>query len=310
MQERVFGSTGLRVSEVGIGVRALGGGYGRTNDGEARRVLERALELGVHYLDATCPADDGGAYAESLVGGVVAGSRDSLVLASSLTLAECGDSGRWETSVAREGLAARLRRLGTDRVEVLWLRVDGEAVVPSRDQAAELFAPLGEAGLFSVLGLSTTDPTLAMSALEEGWPALCLPFNALDRSMATVFARAEDKGVAVAAREPLASGFLSGKYTETPKFQAEDPRRLIASNECADLSRRAQQFRFLCNEGLPTLARASLAYVLAEPGVSVAVVGVRTNSQLEDVVSVSTSPLIDPSRLEAARRLTPSSQPA
>ena len=212
--------------------------------------------------------------------------------------------------MAREALATRLRRLGTDRAEVLWLRMDGVATIPSRDEAVELFAPLYEAGLFGVLGLSTADSRQAELAVAAGWPALCVPFNALDRSMAGVIAVADAAGVAVAARESLAGGFLSGKYTETPRFQPEDPRRLISSRDCSDLSRRAQQFRFLCDDKFPTLTRACLAYVLAEPGVSLGVVGVRTNAQLEDVVSVGTSPLLDAARLDAARRLVPSSQPA
>lgn len=310
MRERAFGLTGLTVSEVGVGVRALGGGYGRTNDSEARRVLERALDLGVRYIDATCPAPDGGAHAESLVGSVVGRSRDSLVLAASLTLFEAGADGCWETSLAREALATRLRRLRTDHVEVLWLRLDAGTAMPSRDEVVELFAPLGEAGLFVVLGISTADPGLAESAISAGWPALCVPFNALDRSLAGVIAQAHDAGVAVAVREPLAAGFLSGKYTEVPRFQSEDPRRLISSQDCADFSRRAQQLRFLCDQGFPTLARACLAYVVAEPGVSTGVVGVRTNAQLEDVVSVASNPLLDPARLGAARRLAPSSLPA
>ncbi len=312
MRYRPFGRTDLSVSEVGLGCRGIGGGFGTRNDKESRRMVERAIELGATYIDATVDRVDPDAsdHAEGLLGEVLGAKRDRVILASTVVApADASLSGERLADALRGAIAEKLRRLRTDRLDVVWIAPRAADGPGAEDDALGRLAaglePLREAGLFRAAGWSAADLDGAMAATRhDAWDALCVPVSLLDSTCAPAIAAAADRGMGVAVRQPLLSGFMAGKYLDASRFKGDDPRRHLPLDTITERSKRSQEFRFLCIGERPSLSQCAVSAVMAEPGVSVVVVGARTKAQLDETFAASTAPAIADDALEAARRLS------
>src|SRR4051812_43076384 len=120
MQRRQLGTQGLEVSEMGLGCMGMSEFYGSADEGEAIRTIERALELGVTFLDT---ADMYGPFTnEKLVGRAIAGRRDEVELATKFGNVR-GENGerlgiRGDAEYVRQACDASLERLGVDHIDL------------------------------------------------------------------------------------------------------------------------------------------------------------------------------------------------
>ena len=129
-------------------------------------------------------------------------------------------------------------------------------------------------------------------------------YNLLDqRAASLLFPEAKQKGWAVIARVPLASGFLTGKYTPDSTFPEGDRRREWSREEIAEKVRQVEAVRFLATDGR-TLPQAALLFVLAHPEVSVVIPGAKTVRQVEENVRAAEALPLTPEELEKVTRLS------
>jgi aryl-alcohol dehydrogenase-like predicted oxidoreductase len=268
MRYRLFGRTGLRVSELLLGTMTL-----RTEE-DARRVIDVYAEAGGNFLDTAS------AYGESEeVLGAVMGERDRFVLATKYTLsrdARDPNAGGNHRKNLVGSLEQSLRRLRTDYVDVLWVHL-WDRHTPAEETMRAL-DDVVRAGKVLYVGVSDAPAwfvaranTLAEWRDWTPFSALQVPYNLLQRDVEReLLPMADGLGMSVAAWAPLAAGKLSGGRQRAG--------RLTEREESA-----AGAVRAVAEELGATPAQVALAWVRRD-GV-LPLVGARTPEQLSDCLS-------------------------
>ena len=225
MKTRKLGHSELHVSCIGLGTNYVGGYglYPSIDEAEGIRLVHRALDLGVTFLDT---ADIYGfGRSEELVGQAIAGRRNEVVLATKggnvfSNGERTGVSN--EPSYLRAALEASLRRLGTDHVDLYYIhRHDGRT--PPEDSFGELMRMKDE-GLIRAAGVSNYEPEQLHAALQAGpVDALQSRYNMLQREVeAQVLPLCAANGISFIPWGPLAFGLLGGKYAADFVLPADD----------------------------------------------------------------------------------------
>jgi aryl-alcohol dehydrogenase-like predicted oxidoreductase len=236
MEMRMLGSTEVRVSSIGLGCMGMSEFYGPGDDTESLAVIDRALELGINFLDT---ADMYGPWTnEELVGRAIAGRRDAVVLATKFGIDRTVEPGKKNVKnspeYARAACDASLRRLGVGHIDLYYLhRRDPE--VPIEETVGGM-AELVRAGKVRYLGLSEVSAdTLRKAHAVHPITALQSEYSLFTRGVEeTILPAVRQLGVTLVAYSPLSRGLLAG-YNESaipaddfraslPRFTGEDRR--------------------------------------------------------------------------------------
>ncbi|PZR52493.1 aldo/keto reductase [Xylanimonas oleitrophica] len=295
MQERRVGTSGLRVSALGLGTMT----WGRdTDELDAGDQLREFLDAGGTLLDTA--ATYGGGDAERLVGSLLRGkvSRDEVVL--------CTKSGR---SAARGDLLSdldgSLERLGTDHVD-LFLVACPDPSVPLAETASALRLAV-TSGRARYVGLSNHPAwasARAASLLDDvGLTALEVEYSLLQRGVEReVQPAASALGMGLLAWSPLGRGVLTGKYRRTVPADSRAASPHLAGFVEPYLDARSAAVVEAVATAADGLGRSpaevALAWLLARDEVAAAVVGARTSAQLR--TSVAAADLELPAEVHAA----------
>lgn len=302
MRYRRLGSTGLEVSVIGLGTWQFGGEWGKQfSQPEVDELIGRAGELGVNLIDtAECYGDH---LAESLVGRAIAADRERWVVATKFghrfhagRMQQAGRdpgslrSDEWAPQDMVRQLEASLGALGTDYVDVYQSHggSDAEFDTPGLWEALQEQV---RAGRIRHLGISL-DPdegARARRAPEVGAEIVQVPYSRLQREAEEdVLAACAELGVGVLAREPLANGYLSGKYrpgtwiTNPGDWRSfHDPREVEVKLEAV-----AQIQATEVPPDVP-LAQWALTWSLRHRAVSAVIPGSRSIEQLESNVAAA-----------------------
>jgi aryl-alcohol dehydrogenase-like predicted oxidoreductase len=285
MLHRPLGRTGLTVSEIGFGC-ASWWGQPAFSETEAIRLVRAALEGGVTFFDTGAAYSSGNA--EPRLGRALAGVDTSgLVIATKAgTRFENGRVARDMSAQAIE--ASVLRSLGRLGLEILpLLQLHGPAAEELTDDFLRSLEGLKARGLVRALGLNSFDPAVIARAVElPAFDVVMVDYNVLRPERTPLVAAAAAAGKGVLAGMALAMG-----HTGLQVLKLRAPRDVwyalrALKNHRADILRGAR-FGFLNRlEGMSG-AQAALAYVLADPGVSCAVVGVTRMAHLLENMAAS-----------------------
>lgn len=316
MNYRTLGKTGIDVSEIGFGAWALGESWwGKQDDRDSLRALERAVELGVTFID-TAAAYGAGKSERIIREFLSAGSgRRESVRVSTKTPPQTHvwrplPWTRWEEDYSeaylRRDVEERLRSLGTDCLDVLFLHTWTRAW--NRDPGPLLvLQKLKAEGKIRAVGIST--PEHDQDAVNDPMKAglvdvVQVAFNLFDQDPAAeLLPLAAEKGVGVVIRVAFDEGSLTGKYTRETKFPEGDFRGAYFKGErLGDTVDRVEEIRKDLEGTGYTLPQAALLYALAQPGVSCVIPGIRNVAQAEANTGISGLPPLPQGLVATLRR--------
>jgi aryl-alcohol dehydrogenase-like predicted oxidoreductase len=307
---RVLGErTGLRVSEVGLGAWGIGGpvavrnrtgpglapaNYGSVTEDEALGTIQRALDLGVTFID-TAPFYGGDGVSESRLGRALRGRGDEIVVATKVGVFKEGDEYRrvFTREVVRRQIEESRRRLDRDVLDVELIHSPTRAEYGDGESLEELVAQKA-AGRVRFIGFSIGyDPMQGLEFLRTGAvDVMEVPLSLLRPQAAdALLAAARRMGVGIIAREPLANGFLTGRFSRETVFPEDDQRRNWPREQVLDFLERAGEFRFLDEGGRRTPSQAALAWVLSHPEVSTVIGGAMQPNEIEENAGASDTAL-------------------
>ena len=261
-----------------------GDAYGVVDAGDARKVIERALEIGFTTFD-TADAYGAGAL-ERLLGEVL--PRDAPVtIVTKVGTDRTTDPPRkrFDFEYLRASAARSLKRLGRDRIDVYLLHNPSADCIALTD-ATDSMKELKKEGLVQHWGVSVGDVDVARAALQKGAEVVELAYNLLHS--ADLHRLAGELMIAragVLARSTLGYGLLAGMWAKDREFSEGDHRRNRWTK--LELERRVQQLetvKFLVRGDVHTLRAAAVRFVLANNLVSSAVLGPKSVEQLEQLV--------------------------
>jgi aryl-alcohol dehydrogenase-like predicted oxidoreductase len=284
MRYKLLGRSGLRVSEVALGTMTFGDawGWGATRD-ESRRIFDAFLDAGGNLVDTAGNYTDG--QSEELLGEFIQAGRDRIVLATKYTLTSQRDDpnagGNSRKSLVRT-LEGSLRRLGTDYVDLLWLHMwDGMTPV---DEVVRALDDLVSAGKVLYVGISDTPAWVVSQAVTlaelRGWSrfvAVQAPYSLADRDVEReLLPMARSLELAFTPWGMLEGGALTGKYLA----DSDEPRRYGGAGDRVNAI--AREVMAVAEEVGATPSQVAIAWVRAQPWLTIPIVGARSESQLLD----------------------------
>ena len=269
-------------------------GWGAVDDGESKRAIRRALDLGVTFFDT---ADVYGAgHSERLLGEALGGDRDRVVIATKFGNTFAADGGAHATGTdpspahVRRACHASLERLGTDRIDLLQLHI-GDLSIGESDGVAEALEALVDEGTIRAYGWSTDSADSAEHWAKRGTCSVIQHTENVFQDNAAVLAVCERYGLASINRSPLAAGFLTGKYVPGVRVGANDWRTeqrdwsefftADGEPEPAWLERLAAIREILTSDGR-TVAQGAIAWLWARSPTTIPIPGFKTTTQAEE----------------------------
>lgn len=297
MQYRKFGNTDLRVSEVGFGAWAIGGGamigetaigWGDVDDNESVAAIKKSLDLGINFFDT---ADIYGlGHSETILGNTVSKEKDVLIAT------KVGNVSRdekftidYDPDYILKACEASLRRLKRDHIDYYQLH---SARMEHLQQGLCIAAmqQLQKEGKVRYWGLSlnTFEPAPeAEFLMEKGLGSgFQLVLNILNQKALPLIKASAAKGYGIIARMPLQFGLLTGKFDQGIAFSANDHRKNRVTPVIVDACGKAlEPVWAMCNKYGCTKTQLALSYILSYPEVSVVIPGIRTAAHATDNTS-------------------------
>ncbi|WP_018548295.1 aldo/keto reductase [Streptomyces sp. LaPpAH-108] len=288
MRYRTLGRTGIQVSPYALGTLMFATSVGNPDPQDSARILHKALDAGINLIDTADVYGD----SEDVVGRALKGRRDQVVLATKFGL-PMGEGPHQRGASRRRIMTAvenSLRRLGTDHIDLYQLqRPDPTTDI---EETLSALTDLIRSGKVRAIGTSTMP---ASDLVEARWVAERRglepfrteqpPYSLLDRGIEReVLPVAQRHGMGTLVWGPLGQGLLSGRVrrgepnglTRARFFRhLNDERRIDA----------VERFSALAEEASLPLTHLALAFAIAHPGVTSALVGPRTMAHLDDLLA-------------------------
>jgi aryl-alcohol dehydrogenase-like predicted oxidoreductase len=294
-----LGRSGLIVSPFCLGTMTFGNYRWGSSDEESRRIFDRYIDSGGNFLDCADGYAEG--KSEEVLGGFIAGSklRDQVVLATKFTFAaqegnpNSGGNGRKNACRALEG---SLRRLGTDYVDLYWMHV-WDMITPV-EEVVETLSTLVRQGKIRYYGFSDVPAWYVARALtlaqERGLVApiaLQLEYSLVERNIEREHIPAAlELGLGICPWSPLASGFLSGKYTREGASSSEGSRLHVLKDSNNPVFDKFTEHNWKVLDALQDVAKqlghspaqVALNWAATQPGITSTIIGATRLNQLDD----------------------------
>lgn len=308
MQTRTLGRTGRTVSVIGLGTWQLGADWGEVDEGDALAVLDASHEAGVTVFDTADVYGDG--RSESLIGRWLAANPGSgVTVATKMGRRMPQEHANYVLDNFRAWTDRSRRNLGVETLDLVQLHCPPTSVY-SDDAVYDALDTLVAEGAIAAYGVSVEKVDEALAAIARPNVATVqIILNAFRlKPVEEVLPVAEQYGVGIIARVPLASGLLSGKYTLDTQFAENDHRSYNRHGESFDVGetfsgvdystgvRAASEFTELARQAAPdaTAAQVALAWIARQPGVSTVIPGARNPEQARANAAAGSLELPDP----------------
>jgi aryl-alcohol dehydrogenase-like predicted oxidoreductase len=306
MERRIMRRAGLEVSVIGLGTWQLGADWGEIGEADARAVLDAAASSGVTFFDTADVYGDG--RSEAIIGGYLADHRDSgIVVATKMGRRVDQTPENYTLANFRAWTDRSRRNLRTDTLDLVQLHCPPTAVY-SVDRVFDDLDALVAEGAIARYGVSVEKTSEALAAIARpGVATVQIILNAFRlRPLDAVLPAAIEAGVGIIARVPLASGLLSGRYTERTEFAANDHRSFNRHGEAFDVGETfsgvdyergveaAREFAALAREHGLEPATAALAWLAQRDGVSTVIPGARNPEQARSNAAAGAVPPLGP----------------
>jgi aryl-alcohol dehydrogenase-like predicted oxidoreductase len=295
---RALGSSGLEITTVGFGAWAVGGGgwafgWGPQDDDASLGAMRRALELGVNWIDTA--AVYGLGHSEQVVGRLL---RDLPADERPFVFTKCGLVWDERDRMApprrvlrpdsiRTEVEASLRRLGVERIDLYQFHWSDETGTPVED-SWDTMARLVEAGKVRAIGVSNFDVALLQRCeAVRHVDSLQPPFSMIRRDVAArEIPWCAEHGTGVICYSPMQSGILTDSFdaTRVAALAADDWRRNASEFQRPQLDHNLalrDALRPIARRHGTTVSAVAVAWTLAWPGVTGAIVGARSPQQVE-----------------------------
>ncbi|MBV5303584.1 MAG: aldo/keto reductase [Chlorobium sp.] len=298
MQKRELGNTGMQITPVGFGSWAIGGdnwqfGWGSQDDGDAIAAIERAVELGINWIDTA--AVYGLGHSEELVAKAVAGMKDRPWIFTKCSLvwdARRQMSSSLKADSIRRECEASLKRLNVDAIDLYqihWPNPEADL-----EEGWQEMARLKEEGLVRHIGVSNFSvdqlrriiPIAPVATLQP-------PYSMLRPAIEqTLLPFCLEQNIGVIVYSPMLSGMLSGAMTRerAANFSADDWRRNNKEFQEPRLSANLELVELLKQIGAPygrSAGEVAIAWTLRHPAVTGAIVGGRNAAQVEGIIGAA-----------------------
>lgn len=293
MQTRTLGRTGRTVSVIGLGTWQLGADWGEVDAADALAVLDAAHEAGVTFFDTADVYGDG--RSETLIGAWLRSHPGAgVTVATKMGRRMPQEHANYSLEHFRAWTDRSRANLAVDTLDLVQLHCPPTSVY-SDDRVYDALDTLVDEGAIAAYGVSVERVEEALAAIARPHVAsVQIILNAFRlKPLDEVLPAAAAAGVGIIARVPLASGLLSGRYTNDTVFAANDHRNYNRHGESFDVGetfsgvdyetgvRAAAEFAGLAREAAPdaTAAQVALAWAAAQPGVSSVIPGARSAEQ-------------------------------
>lgn len=290
MTTRQLGSSGPRVSALGLGCMAMSGAYGPADRAESIATIHAALDAGVTLIDTGDFYGMG--HNELLIGEALRGRRREDVLISVKFGAMRAPDGSWlgydaRPAAVRNFLAYTLQRLGTDHVDIYRpARLD--PAVPIEETVGAI-ADMVQAGHVRHIGLSEVGAeTLRRARTVHPIVDLQIEYSLISRGIeAEILPACRALGIGVTAYGVLSRGLISGHWSPARAGAAGDSRNLaprFAPENLESNLRLVEMLRTLAGEKGVSVAQLAIAWVLSRGEDIVPVIGARRRAQLAEAL--------------------------
>lgn len=228
MQTRKLGREGLVVSALGLGCMGMSGMYGSADEAESIATIDRAIDLGVNFLDTADAYGSG--HNETLIGKAIATRRDKVIIATKFGLTNIHKGGNiapvnGTPAYVRSACEASLKRLGVETIDLYYQhRVDPQTPI---EETIATMAELVKEGKVRYLGLSEASaPTIRRAHAIHPISALQSEYSLWSRDVeGEILATCRELGIGFVPWSPLGRGFLTGDITKFEDLEADDWRR-------------------------------------------------------------------------------------
>lgn len=315
MEYRTLGRTGWSISEIGFGSWGIGGSeWGATDDSVSLAALNRAIDLGVNFIDTADVYGDG--HSEQLIAQVRKVRSEQLIIA---TKAGRRLNPHVASGYNRENLTSfverSLRNLEVEAIDLLQLHSPPSEIY----DMPEVFGILDDLvvqGKLRFYGVSVERVDEAMKAISyPNVQSVQIIFNMFRfKPSEQFFAAARERRVGILARVPLASGLLTGKMRPDTQFSSNDHRNFNRHGEAFDQGetfsgvdyetglRAVEELRSLVPPGV-TMAQFALRWILMFPEITTTIPGAKNPQQAEDNVRAAALPPLSDEQMRRVREV-------
>ncbi|QJB33813.1 aldo/keto reductase [Chitinophaga oryzae] len=290
MQYRQLGKSDLHISEISYGCMSLG-----SDDADNARLVHQAIDGGINFFDTADLYDHG--QNEISLGKALQGRRTNVLIASKAGNQWRPDGSGWDWNPRRDYILScveeSLRRLQTDYIDLYQLH--GGTLEDPTDETISAFETLRQQGKIRYYGISSIRPNVIRTFVERSnIVSVMMQYSLLDRRPEeSCFPLLEQHNIGVLARGAVAKGLLIGKT----------PAPYLDYNE-ADVTKAAAAIQRLSTAGRSAAATA-LRYVLQQPAVTSAVVGMRTAQQVEEALEAARATPLTATEIQQLQQVLP-----
>ena len=304
----------MRVSTISSGAWAIGGAWGKVDDSKSLAALNRAVDVGVNFIDTADVYGDG--RSERLIGRLLKDRKEEIFVATKAGARLSPQTAAGYTLENLESFVDRsLSNLGVSSIDLLQLHCPPTEVY-YRPEVFKALDHLKAKGKIRFYGVSVVKVSEALKAIEyPDVQSVQIIFNLLRLKPATeFFPAAAKRNVGILARVPLASGLLTGKITAQTQFPKDDHRNFNRHGEYfdkgepfsgVDLDRglsAVSELKKILPAGI-SIAQFALRWILMFDAVSCAIPGAKTEEQVNENVKTATLPALDAQTMKGVQSI-------